>query len=147
MSELICSDDETPSHSIEKANMTVDESVPKKLMPRYETTYDTFVKWQIQQGKKSFAEDVLVAYFHDLAKKYKPTTLWSMYSMLKTTILSKQKINIRNYKQLLAFVKKKNTGYQCKKSKVLTTDQVNKFLTEAPDDLYLDLKVNIVFIL
>jgi hypothetical protein len=43
------------------------------------------------------------------------------------------------------FFKKKSVGYQAKKSKVLTRDQINLFLEKASDENYLLWKVNIKF--
>lgn len=83
-----------------------------------------------------------MAYFTELAEKYAGPTLWSKYSMLKSTIICNQNINIGDYKQLASFVKRKNDGYMPTQSKVFTTEDVNKFLSEAPDEMYLAMKVN-----
>jgi hypothetical protein len=44
------------------------------------------------------------------------------------------------------FFEKKPVGYQAKKSKVLTRDQINLFLEKASDENYLLWKVNIVLL-
>ncbi|XP_051164650.1 uncharacterized protein LOC127283675 [Leptopilina boulardi] len=140
----IMTDGEIPIHLIEESNLAIQESLPDKSRVKYEATYDTFVTWQEKQGTQSFAEADLLSYFHQLGEKYKPSTLRSIYSMLKTTINNKKNIDIKNYKQLLAFLKKKNTGYNPKKSEVLTSDQIEQFLKEADDTEYLDIKVVLI---
>ena len=54
-------------------------------------------------------------------------------------------IDIGTYKKLLAFLKKKCVGYRAKTSKVFTQENISKFLNEAPNDIYLSEKVNIVY--
>jgi hypothetical protein len=39
-------------------------------------------------------------------------------------------------------MKRQSAGYQCKKSKVFSKDQIYKFINEAPDETYLMMKVN-----
>ena len=64
--------------------------------------------------------------------------------MLKTTMKVHEKIDISKYRKLAAFLKRNNVGYQPKKAKTLTREQVNKFLVEALDDIYLMIKVCII---
>lgn len=61
--------------------------------------------------------------------------------MLKSILIIQKKINIGNYNQLEAFLKQRSKGYIPKKSKILTREDVLKFFTEAPTDLYLLEKV------
>ena len=86
-----------------------------------------------------------MAYFKELSKSQKPTTMWSIYSMLKTTIQIYNNININKYGQLISFLKKESKGFQSKKSNILTPEQIKKFIDEAPDDKYLATKVNIKY--
>jgi hypothetical protein len=50
-------------------------------------------------------------------------------------------VDISKFLKLRAFLKKTSEGYTAKKSKVFTKDEFDKFLFEAPDKLYLGLKV------
>ena len=74
-------------------------------------------------------------------EKFKPTTLWATYSMLKSTIHQKENITIENFKSLIVFMKRKAEGYIPKHAKVLKTTEVEKFLKEAPNNQYLATKV------
>lgn len=69
---------------------------------------------------------------------FKPTTLWSIYSMLKTNLLIKEKIDISKYRKLSVFLKQTNAGYQPNKTK----SEIMNFLKKAPDNKFLMIKVN-----
>lgn len=115
--------------------------LPSKSKQRYIATYDSFVQWKINKKANTFSEDVFLAYFGELAEKYKPSSLWAIYSMLKTTLMTKHCVNIKNYANLMAFLRKKSDGFISKKSKVLSAEHVEKFLNDAPDAKYLATKV------
>ena len=75
-----------------------------------------------------------MVYFHELAEKYKSTTLWSTYSMLKTTINNKQNNQNRELQGATSFSEKEKCRLPVKKkSQILTGDQVEKFVNEASD--------------
>lgn len=77
----------------------------------------------------------------DLAQIRKSSTLWSIYSMLKATISLKENIDISKYSNLTAYLKRKSVGYRAKKSKVFKRSEINQFISEAPDEIYLMMKV------
>lgn len=77
-------------------------------------------------------------YFDELSKSAKPSTLWSYYSMLKCTLNMHENINIRNYAKLNAFLKRQ---LFCKKSKVITLDEIEKFINKTLDNKYLATRV------
>jgi hypothetical protein len=71
---------------------------------------------------KTVSENVVLAYLMEKSKTVKSSTLWSTYSMLKLTL------NIRDgtgVSEIGTFFEKKSVGYQAKKSKVLTRDQID----------------------
>jgi hypothetical protein len=57
--------------------------------------------------------------------------------MLKLTLNIRDGIDVTKILKLVPFLKKKSVGYQAKKSKVLTRDQINLFLEKASDENYL----------
>lgn len=127
----------TPPDILSEAKTAQDETLPPKSRERYIATYENFITWKQERKTKSFSENVLLAYFHELSGKYKPSSLWSIYSMLKSTLKTKNDIDLGSYLKLSAFVKRQSDGFISKKSKVLTNDDVEKYLNEAPDDKYL----------
>ncbi|XP_045466569.1 uncharacterized protein LOC123675267 [Harmonia axyridis] len=64
--------------------------------------------------------------------------------MLKSVINIREDIDISKFPKLLAFLKRRNEGFKPKKSRILTSEQVDQFLREAPDDKYLMLKVALI---
>lgn len=116
--------------------------LPKKSRSNYEVAYKHLMDWRLMNKATSFSEDTLLAYFTELAKKYKSSSMWTYYSMLKSTIYIKHNIKIESYAKLRALLKRQSEGYQAKKSKAFTGEEINKFINEAPDVKYLATKVN-----
>lgn len=71
----------------------------------------------------------------------KSSTLWANYSMLKATLSIRHNVDISKYLKLRALLKRQADGYKLKKSKILTKEQINKFIQEAPDKECLMIKV------
>ncbi|XP_073964583.1 uncharacterized protein [Choristoneura fumiferana] len=107
--------------------------------------YANFIQWKNSKNASSFSENVFMAYFSELAKRYKPSSLWCIYSMLKSTVQNKNAIDIKAYTNLTAFLKRRSDGFYSRKSKVLTPNEVEKFIKEAPDNQYLATKVALIF--
>lgn len=53
--------------------------------------------------------------------------------MLKTLLNDKHHADLSKFYKITTLLKKKNFGYKPKKSKVLTIEQISKFLKEASD--------------
>ena len=85
----------------------------------------------------------MLTYFGELAKKFKPPTLWCNYSMLRSTMCINDQIKRENFKQLATFLKQVSSGYQGKKSKVFSALEMKMFSEIARDHQYLVTKVNL----
>lgn len=120
----------------------VNNLLPEKSKEKYLKAYDDFHKWKTAKGAKSVSESVLLVYFEYLSCTKKSSSLWCIYSMLRLTISIKHDIKINTYSKLLAFLKRKSDGHRAKKSKVLTAQDVETFLNEAPDHSFLAMKVS-----
>lgn len=114
----------TPAEIIETAKATMQDMLPQKSRPQYEAAYNKFMEWRAQKKNKSMSEKTLLAYFAELSKVQKPSTLWATYSMLKTTIYIKNNIKILDYVSLIMFLKKQSKGFEAKKSNTLTPEQI-----------------------
>ncbi|XP_063370769.1 uncharacterized protein LOC134659092 [Cydia amplana] len=120
------------------------DGLPTKSKEKYITTYENFISWRKEKNITSFCEDVLLLYFEEISAKYKPTSLWAFYSMLKCGLKRRHNVNIKEYSKLRAFLKKLSKGYEKEVKKVLTFENVEKFIDEAPDDKYLATKVALI---
>ncbi|XP_044262164.1 multifunctional protein ADE2 isoform X4 [Tribolium madens] len=120
-------------------------SLPEKSKAQYERAYKLFQDWREKNQRNSLSENVLLAYFQELSKRNKPSSLWAAYSMLRTTLNLKNNVDISKYFKLGAFLKRKSDGYKPKKSKTLTPQQIKEFLSSAPDKDYLFTKVGLIF--
>lgn len=134
----------TPPELAAEAKLARANLLPPKSEEKYLRTFANFNSWRKKKNTSSLSENVILAYFNELAKDKKPSTLWAMYSMLKSTIQLKYNINIKNYANLLSFLKRKSSGFKSKKSKILTNEDITIFLNEAPDEIFLAIKVNII---
>lgn len=67
--------------------------------------------------------------------------------MVKSTVQINENVDISKYAKLIAFLKRQNDGYEAKKSKILTMDNLIKFFSDAPDDTFLLIKVALIFAL
>lgn len=77
-----------------------------------------------------------------MSKVMKPCTLWSHYSMLKSTFQIKNGNNISNYPKLIVFLKNLSKEFQPKKPPILLSDNVE--LNE--DENYLIIKVMMLYV-
>lgn len=137
--ESVCA----PVELCETVEVITLDSLPTKSKSTYEGCYKTFSEWKKSVDVQNSSESTMLTYFTHLSRAYKPSTLWSHFSMLKTTLRVYENTDIGAYRSLIDFIKKQAQGFQSQKSKTLTTQDVKRFLTEAPDDKYLLTKVNI----
>ena len=141
INEISC----TPPEIAQAAKSVALNLLPEKSRSKYEMQYELFSKWRDSKGTKKISENILLAYFAEKAKVMKSSTLWSIYSMLRSTISVKHDINISEYKKLLAYLKRQAVGHKPRKSNTLNFDEIKTFLTEAPDEIYLLQKVILIF--
>lgn len=131
-----------PLEIIEAARQEILQLASKQ---RYEKMYKTFQNWQELKGTNDISEDTLLAYFLELSRKYKPSTMWAYYSMLKSMISLNFNVNLGTYKHSTKFLKNKSVGYKPVESKAFSREEIDRFISEAPDDIWLDVKVNFLF--
>lgn len=132
----------TPENIRADAKNVIDNILPAKSREQYVKAYRNFIEWRNARGAKHFSESVFLAYFQYLGKTKKPSTLWSIFSMLKSTVSCNNDVKLDTYSKLIAYLKRMSDGYKPKKSKVFTVKNVEKFLNEAPDEVFLAVKVS-----
>lgn len=132
----------TPPDIVEKATTVTNNLLPQKSRKTYDKFYNQFMEWRCKNNITSYSENVLLVYFEELSTKMKSPSLWTHYSILKSTLNIKNQINIANYPKLYALLKRKAEGYKGKKSKTFSPDEIKTFVNEAPDISYLLTKVS-----
>ncbi|XP_044747907.1 longitudinals lacking protein, isoforms H/M/V isoform X1 [Coccinella septempunctata] len=121
-------------------------TLPEKSRDQYEKEYRMFSGWCITNHYEKITEVVLLNYFQEKAKTLKSTTLFTRYCMLKSVLAMTNGIDISKYTSLLKFLRDTKQGYiAVKKSETLSRDQMNLFIRDAPDDVYLMMKVALIF--
>lgn len=139
-------DDFLPPEIQEAANRATLDLLPEKSRQQYDIAYNGFIEWsQLKKVEGKFSESVFLVYFEEKSKLWKSSTLWSKFSMIKAELKIKENVDISKYHKLVAFLKRKSVGYRPKKSKILTREQIDRFLNEAPDTKYLMIKVATIF--
>lgn len=103
--------------------------------------YKKFTDWCKPKNIGVPTESECLAYFVESANSVKPTTLWKEYSMIKALLSAKQGVDLKDFTSLTEFIKTRALGYQCKRTKVFTKEQIIQFVKEAPDKKYLMMKV------
>ncbi|XP_043484135.1 uncharacterized protein LOC122512403 [Leptopilina heterotoma] len=114
-----------------------------KSKENYDAAYQNFKNWR-ETKLYLTNENSIMEYFQLLSEKYKPTTLWAQYSMLKSTIGINEKIDISNFKTVSAFLKFKSQGFQSKRSNIFKAEEICEFIARAPDEFYLATKVCLI---
>ncbi|XP_061726262.1 uncharacterized protein LOC133531880 isoform X1 [Cydia pomonella] len=123
----------------------IEKNITEKSMKIYKRCYTNFMEWRKKENISTISQKVLLAYFQDMSTKYAPSTLWAEYSMIKSTLKLYEKTDISCYGKLQQFLKQKSEGYKVKKSKTFSPSDIDKFIRKAPDEVYLMLKVAVIF--
>jgi hypothetical protein len=53
--------------------------------------------WRLKNKIKSFSENVELAYFGEITKQFKPSSLWAMYGWLQKKTVTVRKTSVRFY--------------------------------------------------
>lgn len=145
---LEISDDEefSPISPEGKRRNVANNVLTEKSKKVYEKLYKQFMDWRNAKNISSFTENDLLAYFHELQQKMKPSSLWTHCSVIKSVLNVRHNVDISGYRKLYALLKQKSAGYIAKKSKTFSPDQIKRFLDEAPDFNFLCSKVSSISI-
>lgn len=132
---------DTPDGMSKVAANSAATQIPAASKDKYNKVYEDFHKWNKSNGAPPVSQNVLMTYFSELAAKHKPSTLWVMFSMLKATLRTNDDLDISLWTNLTDYLKRNNVGYKPAKAKMFTEEDVERFIREAPDEQWLDVKV------
>lgn len=137
----------TPPSLKETADAAVADLVPQRSKRQYEKAFNDFQAWCSARGVRNgyLSENIVIAYLGELSSRYAPSTLWSIFSMLKSTLLVHSGKDIKGFEKVHAFLKRKSGNFTAKKSEVFSRENIMEFLSRAPDDQYLAVKLAMLF--
>lgn len=104
--------------------------------------YDEFMSWRKSWNINSFSEEVVMEFFREAAETLTPEALHTLFSTLRAGMLSNHNVNIANFVFLRGGVAVPVSNGS---SKGFSDEEINKFLTEAPDAEYLATKVWLLY--
>lgn len=142
---------ERPSTPNDLINEASEQLLPSKSKGRYEQIYNDYTKWKNVRKASSNSERTVLSYFSEISKAkdgkpgLKPSTMWAKYSMLKATLKIYENVDISTYPSLTAFLKRKGEGHVPKKAKIFTEEEIQQFIDNAADEIWLDVKVTSLF--
>ncbi|EFA07727.1 hypothetical protein TcasGA2_TC002205 [Tribolium castaneum] len=84
-----------------------DSLLPSKSKHLYEETYNAYRKWRSNKKIDTICEDTILAYFSSELSRYKSSSLWSKYSMLRSTINLRERIDISKFPSVIPYLKRK----------------------------------------
>ncbi|PSN43074.1 hypothetical protein C0J52_11447, partial [Blattella germanica] len=79
------------------------------------------------------------------SKVFAASSLWCTYSKLKTILRVREKVDVSSFTNVVSFLKKMSVRHVPRKSNVLSRSQIDEFLLNAPDDVFLLINVVIAF--
>ncbi|KAJ3662493.1 hypothetical protein Zmor_006839 [Zophobas morio] len=103
--------------------------LPAKSANPYEAEYQKCIKWCEENKIREFSETTLLVYFQIKSEIIKASTLWTIYSVLKSTLGIKHNINHSKFYKLTAFLKRQDDT----SPRSLKYLPVETFLYTAPD--------------
>lgn len=140
---LLC----TPPDVLLCADATLEKLMPDKSQARYRQEFEKFREWCATHSVPAgyYSENVLLAYVEEISRKYSAGSMWSKFSMLRSSILTLGGKDLGELPRIVKFVKKISKAHSAKKSLTFTRDQINEFMRDAPDEANLPVKVATVF--
>jgi hypothetical protein len=83
-----------PDDILEEADAATFNLLPAKSKERYLKLLEKFRDWMRKKNVDVIREEVILGYFNGLMGKLALPSLWSTYSMLKSTLFVYEKVDI-----------------------------------------------------
>ncbi|KAK4881864.1 hypothetical protein RN001_005183 [Aquatica leii] len=125
--ELSC----TLPELLEIANNAIQKLLPTKSKPKYEKEYKKFFTWCDDNNVNDLTENI-------------SSTMWSSYSMLRTCLSIYKNNDISKYLKITAYLKRQSENYHPKKSTILQSEDIIKFISDTDDYTFLAMKVILI---
>lgn len=126
------------------ANEAMESLLPAKSKAVYEKTYKLFREWCTKKNVDEVNEKCILVYFNNKKLEKKTKHCMGNIFYVKTTINCNLNIDISNYNNLKAFLKRKSDGYCQNKAKTFSKNEIMSFLETADDNVWLHVKVALI---
>ena len=129
----------------EEAKAACSKLIPEKSKENYVREYELFEECRKEECVSGVNEDIVLAYLYNYRKRIAPSSLWTKYSMLKSTCRVYKNIDISKYGKVISYLKSEARTHKSKKANILEREHIQTFLKEACDSQYLMAKAYLNF--
>lgn len=137
-------EDCTPPKLKEQINKESERMIPSTSKKEYDRIYNDFKKYLVAQKTTKISSSTVFGYFTYLAteKIFVYSTLWKNYSALKAELKIHENFDISKFDKIVPYICSFKKGYVAKKSLIFEQDQIDKFMSDAPNSEYLLHKIS-----
>ena len=97
-----------------------------KMYTKHQNKWFDFMK---RNNVEDFMDqDAMVAFFHEMAQEYRPSTLWVIYSCINSWYSIEKNVNLKSMKALRKFLKSKTEHYVGTKAAVFSPEEIHKMV-------------------
>ena len=108
----------TPPEIVKQYENAKTMLLPPASKEKYDRVYQDFMEWRKRSSAESFSERTVLAFLSEKQKTVAPSTLWSISSMLKSTLNAYHNIDLMKYPSVVPFLKQNAVGYKPKKAMI-----------------------------
>ena len=107
-----------------------------KSKTRYDDQWEDFLNFCNLEEKQKPEDENFILYFNHLKteKEFASSSLWAKYSMMNYKMQAIHRIKLQSYPRLTALMKSFGQGYVRKAAGVFTSQEIENFIKEAPDN-------------
>jgi predicted secreted acid phosphatase len=89
---------ELPDEVLQEAQEANNKLLPEKSRSRYEDELKAFNEWRTKNAVSMVLnETIMLAYVNSLSKKFKPSSSWTKFSMLKKALIVNGDVDISRF--------------------------------------------------
>ena len=116
------------------AAMILKDAKSLKTQSKYDQAWDNFCRFNDNADVRELTEEIFIQYFDYLIreKKFVYSTLWSIFSMLNSESQVRSGPKLNDYARLILLIKSQEKGYSPKQGSILSSEEIDQFLENAP---------------
>jgi site-specific recombinase XerD len=121
--------------------------IPARSRDTYLKYFKRFQDWLAAHdgSLQSVTGSVLCAYFKAHEAKYKPSTMWTHFSAIKSVLVSEHNVSVTGVEAVTKFLKSKSAQQVKKRAPIFSQQDISLYLTSAPNSSCLHYKLAVLF--